>query len=350
MTTWQKLQQQPENIEYLYKRQQIIDAIRQFFKSQDFLEVDTPLMVKSPGMEPYLEVFETRLLDSTHLQQRAFLLTSPEYALKKLLVAGIPRLFQICKSFRNGEGLSSKHNPEFTMMEWYRTNADYTAIMKDCEDLFVHIAQQISTQQHNTHPLLFTYQGKTYDLTPPWPKISVAEAFKQYCGIEIDTLLDEVQLIEAGRKRGFSIDEATSWEQVYNQFFLNDIEPHLGQEKPTIVYDYPASQASLSKKKESDPRFAERFEFYVAGIEMGNAFSELTDAEEQLRRFELEREERRHLGKTLYDIDMDYIAALRAGLPPTGGIAVGIDRIIMFFADAPSIQDVIVFPAGELWK
>ncbi len=344
MTTWQRLKQHPEKIEYLHKREHIVDAIRSFFKADGFLEIDSPLMVKSPGMEPYLEVFETTLIDSDAQQKRAFLLTSPEYALKKLLVAGIPKLFSICKSFRNGEGLSRKHNPEFTIMEWYRTNASYLEIMQDCEDMFAHISKALGGTEK------WEYQGKTYDLSTPWERISVSEAFQKYCGVDTDTLLDETKLLEAGKKRGFSVDDSTTWEQIYNQFFLNDIEPHFGVDRPTIIYDFPASQASLSKKKESDPRFAERFEFYIAGIEMGNAFSELTDADEQLRRFQLERAEREQLGKTMYDIDMDYIEAIKAGLPPTGGIAVGIDRVAMFFADAPSIEDVLVFPARELWS
>lgn len=342
-STWKRLRAHPENISYLTKRSQIVDAIRLFFKQDGFLEIDSPLMVKSPGMEPYLEVFETTLIDSDQQKKRAFLLTSPEYALKKLLVAGIPKLFSICKSFRNGEGLSRKHNPEFTIMEWYRTNASYLEIMKDCENLFLAIAKSLGATTS------WTYQGKEYDLTTPWERISVAEAFEKYCGIDADTLLDTEKLLARGKERGFTIDSATTWEQIYNQFMLNDIEPHFGVNRPTIIYDFPASQASLSKKKESDPRFAERFEFYVAGIEMGNAFSELTDSAEQLRRFEIERAERASLGKTMYDIDMDYIAAIEAGLPPTGGIAVGIDRIAMFFADAPSIEDVLVFPARELW-
>jgi elongation factor P--(R)-beta-lysine ligase len=343
MKTWQRLKNNPQKIEFLRKRSQVIDAVRLFFKQQDFLEVDTPLMVKSPGMEPYLEVFETTLLDQERHKQKAYLLTSPEYALKKLLVGGIPKLFQICKSFRNAEGLSFKHNPEFSIIEWYRTNASYKEIMDDCEALYTFIAEQM----YGT--AVISYQGKQYDLSEPWERLTVAEAFQKYAGIDTETLLDEQKLIAAGKARGFAIDQNTTWEQVYNQFFLNDIDPHLGQDRPIIIYDYPASQASLSKKKPEDPRFAERFEFFIAGIEMGNAFSELTDADEQLARFQMEQEERRQLGKTIYEIDMDYIAALRAGLPPTGGIAVGIDRMCMFFADTTQIEDVLVFPISELY-
>ena len=343
MTTWQKLQAHSEKRTYLYTREKVIDAIRAFFKQDGFLEVDTPLMVKSPGMEPYLEVFETTLIDPESGRVPAYFLTSPEYALKKLLAAGIPKIFQICKSFRNGEGRSPKHNAEFTIMEWYRTHASYEDIMNDCERLCLFITKTLL----GSH--LFTYQGKTFDFSKPWERMSVSEAFAKYCGIDEDVLLDESKLLAAGRERGFQVNKQTTWEQIYNQFFLNDIDPHLGVHQPTILYDYPASQASLSRRKQADPRFAERFEFFLAGIEMGNAFSELLDANEQLARFEAEREERRSLGKTLYDIDRDYIHALESGIPPTGGIAVGIDRLCMFFANTADIQDVLTFPISELF-
>lgn len=343
-STWKRLIENPEKVEFLIKREKIIDSIRSHFKRDGFVEVDTPLLVKSPGMEPYLEVFETKILDSNRKAMPAYLLTSPEYAMKKLLVAGMSKIFTICKSFRNAEGLSSKHNPEFTIMEWYRKNDDYKEIMNDCEKLFLDIANDVLGSKY------LDYKGKKYDLSRPWQRLSVAEAFEKYARIDVETLLDETKLIEAGRKRGFSIEKNTNWEQLYNQFFLNDIEPHLGEERPTIIYDYPASQASLARRKQEDPRFAERFEFYIAGIELGNAFSELTDWQEQLARFQAEREERSSLGKTLYEIDQDYISALKHGLPPTGGIAVGIDRIVMLFSGATDIRDVLVFPASELWE
>lgn len=342
-TTWQKIKTDKSKIDYLKKRAAIIDQIRAFFKADGFLEIDSPLLVKSPGMEPYLEVFETKLLDNNRVSKPAYLLTSPEYAMKKLLAAGMSKIFTICKSFRNGEGLSPKHNSEFTIMEWYRANANYEDIMRDCENLFVQLAWNLFNSN------ILRYQGKNYDLTAPWERISVSEAFAKYCEIDTETLLDEKRLLEAGKKRGFTVASDTTWEQIYNQFFLNDIDPHLGEHRPTIIYDYPASQASLAKRSDKDPRFAERFEFYIAGIELGNAFSELTDAKEQLKRFELERAQRVALGKTMYDIDMDYIAALESGIPPTGGIAVGIDRICMLFADTNQIDDVLIFPVHELW-
>lgn len=340
---WQKIREDDRRLQPFLIRAHVIDAIREFFKNQDFLEVETPLLSASPGMEPYLEVFETSLL-SAGGKKRAFLLTSPEYAMKKLLVAGLPKIFTVCKSFRNGEGNSKKHNPEFTILEWYRAQADYNDIMRDCEELLCFISKKVLGGKS------ISYQGKKYDLARSWERLSVAQAFKKYCGIDADVLLDKNKLLAAGKKRGFSIGRAATWEQIYNQFFLNDIEPHLGIKRPTILYDYPASQAALAKRKKNDPRWAQRFEFYIGGIELGNAFTELTDAEEQRERLKGEYQERKMLGKTLYNVDEDFIAALEAGMPEAGGIAVGVDRLCALFADTADLSDIIFFPVNDLWS
>ncbi len=346
MKNWQRLREHPELLRQFLVREQVCDGIRSFFKSHDFHEVETPLLVEHPGTEPYLEVFETSLLHGDGKKQPAFLLTSPEYAMKKLLVAGMGPIFQICKSFRNGEGKSSRHNPEFTILEWYRPNADYQAMMNDCEQLLLHLLHIIHPQQRDT---FLTYQGRSYDLSAPWERLSVAEAFHKYVGVAVDELLSVEKLRQVAKQKGYRVNEQTTWEAVYNQLLLNEIEPHLGVQKPTILYDYPASQASLSRRKKDDPRFAERFEFFLAGLELGNAFSELTDPDEQEKRIQAELAERQDLGKTSYELDHDYIDALRTGLPPTGGIAVGVDRLVMLFADVTDLRDVTFFPVEDVF-
>lgn len=377
MKNWQKLHQQPQLFERFWVREKVNTAIRQYFKSELFHEVETPSLARSPGTEPFLEVFATQLKQAdgtpTGRLTDAFLLTSPEYAMKKLLVAGSGPIFQICKSFRNGEGISGRHNPEFTILEWYRPNNDYTSIMMDCEKMLQHIwkvtrlasvasakkaarekgaslAEVEATAVDGEEQLYkLHYQGKNYDLRSPWPRISVAEAFQKYCDVDTETLLSEEKLKAAAKKKGYQVTAQTTWEEVYNQLLLNEIEPHLGQDKPTILYDYPASQAALSRPKASDPRFAERFEFFLAGLELGNAFSELTDAAEQEQRFRSELAERARLGKTPYDLDQDYIDALKVGLPPTGGIAVGVDRLVMLFADTADLAEVTFFPVEDVF-
>lgn len=344
MPNWLKIKQHPELKAQFLVREQVIDGIRDFFKQQDFHEVETPMMVKYPGTEPFLEVFETKLTWADGHAERAFMSTSPEFAMKKLLVAGFDKLFQICKSFRNGEGVSSRHNPEFTILEWYRANASYEEIMTDCHDLLLSLAQKIKGTN------VIEFHGRSYDLAKPWQKISVSEAFAKWVGVSTEAMLDREQLVERARREGYQVTNETSWEEAFNQLLLNLIEPRLAEfDVPVILYDYPASQAAYSKKKATDTRFAERFEFYLGGYELGNAFSEENDPQVQEKKFRADLALRKELGKTDYGLDQDYIDALREGLPATGGIAVGVDRLVMIFANTESIQDTIFFPATELF-
>lgn len=346
MKTWQSLPHSKNGVKPFKVREQVIDTIRSHFKQQDFLEVETPLLCENPGTEPYLEVFKTTLKAQNHSDRSGFLVTSPELFMKKLLAAGVGSCFQICKSFRNDEGVSAFHNHEFTILEWYRVDADYTHVMRDCEELLLAILRNVTGDVAAT---TLTYQGKEYDLSKDWERISVAEAFEKYADVSIDEMLSEEKLLEIGARKGYAITETTDWEEIYNQIFLNEIEPYLGQTKPTIVYDYPASQAALSKRKKEDPRFAERFEFYLAGLELGNAFSELTDHDEQRARMEEDLELRKKLDKYEYNLDEDFFTALKMGLPETGGIAVGVDRLVMLFADVASVRETLFFPINEVF-
>lgn len=344
---WQKLRENPALLEQFLIREKVIDAIRAFFKSEGFHEVETPLLVQSPGTEPYLEVFESELITPGFENKKAYLLTSPELSMKKALSAGMGSIFTICKSFRNGEGISDSHNPEFTILELYRVEADYTDIMRDCENLMLFILNSLGLNESKNNVL--EYQGKTYNLSTPWDRITVSEAFQTYAGVSQSDMLDEQKLVEIAKQKGYQVSEQTTWEEAYNQILLNEIEPYLGKTKPTILYEYPASQAALSKRKESDPRFAERFEFYLAGLELGNAFSELTDADEQEARMIADLVYRKELGKVEYQMDHDFIAALRMGMPRTGGIAIGVDRLVMLFANVASIKDTLLFPVEDVF-
>ncbi len=348
-STWHRLRAHPDLLPSYLMRARIIKAIRAFFDAQGFTEVETPLLVAAPGMEPYLEVFETRLTTALGRTQRAFLTTSPEYAMKKLLVAGLPRIYQVCKSFRNGEEISRGHNPEFTILEWYRADADYRAIMADCEQLFLALWRACYPDAEATAKPALRVGDTWIDLSPPWERLSVREAFARYAAVDLDTVVTDAEMRASLAARGYQVSDATTWEQGYHQLFLNEIEPRIGRPSPTILYDYPASMAALARRKPDDPLYAERFEFYIAGIELGNAFSELTDAAEQLARLEAEHAERAALGKTPYAVDPDFIRALQIGMPPAGGIAVGVDRIVMLFAGVETIQETLWFPAHELF-
>ncbi|MEK7543702.1 MAG: EF-P lysine aminoacylase EpmA [Patescibacteria group bacterium] len=344
MKTWQKLKANPELWERYFVREKVIKAIRLFFETQKFHEVETPTLMAHPPAESYLDVFQMTLLDRNRKGISAYLSTSPEVALKKLMTAGLGNCYALTKSFRNMETQGNLHNPEFTILEFYRVGATYLDIMRDIESLMVFIAQSVHKDS-----LVVTYQGTSIDLTPPWERLSVAQAFEKYAHVDFEKFLDEKQAREIAKEKGYAVEANTTWEQLYNQILLNEIEPYLGQGRPTILYDFPSSMAALSKKKTSDPRFAERFEFYIAGLELGDCYSELTDWKEQEVRFERELSELRRLGKTVYDYDHDFIEALKVGLPDCSGIAVGVDRLIMLLSDVTDIADTLFFPAGEMF-
>ena len=348
--TWQRLHDRPDLLARYLLRERVIHAIRAFFLGQGFHEVETPLLVPVPSIEPYLEVFETAFTDAWGRAHRAFLTNSPEYAMKRLLVAGLPRIFQICKAFRNGEDTGPRRNPEFTILEWYRARADYTDIMRDCEGLLLalHRATRDPDDDPAAAPIL-SYQGVEVDLTPPWERLTVHEAFARYAALDLDTVGDLGALAAAARAKGYTVPPGTTWDEVLGQIFADEVEPHLGRGRPTILYDYPIAWAGLARPKAGDPRYAERFEFYIAGVELGNAFSELTDPVEQERRLRADQSTRAATGKKRFDLDHDFLAALRVGMPPAGGIAVGVDRLVMLLADVPSIHDTLWMPGRELF-
>lgn len=359
MKTFQKLKQNPELWERYWVREKVIDAIRAYFKGQGFHEAEVPLLLPAPSTEPFLEVFETELKDDQGNKWQGFLPSSPEFALKKLLSAGSGSVFTITKSFRNGEGRSSRHNPEFTILEWYRTPGNYMDVARDFEELMRYISLSVRESpgrrsQYASGSLpeglgqKLSYQGLEYDLGSPWERISVSEAFEKYAGIDVETMLDEKKLKAAGKKKGYQIGEETTWEEIWNQIIANEIEPKLGLTGPTILYDYPIAQAALAKPA-SDPRFAERFEVFMAGLELGNCFSELTDWREQEARCLADLAERKALGRTEFPMDTDFIEALKMGMPETGGIAVGVDRLVALFADTPDIADTLFFPVAEMF-
>lgn len=324
MKTWKKIKENPDLTEKYLVREKVVDTIRDFFKKQNFHEVFTPILVPIPSTEPNLEVFQTDLRTLKGIKRDAYLIMSPEYSIKKLLAAGIGSCFEITRCFRNGEEVSPFHNPEFTMLEWYRVGANYFNVMEDFENLFNQIIKNVNPKADLKK---WKYQGQSYDLTPPWPRIRIPDAFEKYAGKDVLKVSDDD----------------------FYKIYFNEVEPEiLKLGKPYFIYDYPISQASLSKPSK-DPRFAERFEVFLGGVELGNCFSELTDAAEQKKRFEIEKKQRERAKKTKYPIDEDLIEAFKSGLPEVSGIAVGVDRLIMLASDVPSVSDTMFFPAKELF-
>ena len=346
MTTWQSLKNNPGLWQRYFVREKLIKAIRSFFDNQQFHEVETPTLIGHPPAESYVELFSTTLLDRKRSPTPMYLSTSPEASLKKLLVAGIGNCYSITKSFRNTETGNSTHNPEFTILEWYRVGATYTDIMEDCEKLILSLCP--IGQKSPICQTLF-YQGKEINIKPPWQRISVKDAFKKWAHVDLEEFFDLTRARTITKAKGYTVSDKNTWGELYNQIFLNEIEPHLGKDKPIILYDYPFEMAALAaKKKDDDPQYAERFELYIGGLEIGDCCSELTDPREQEKRFIKETKEVARLGKTTYKYDEEFIKALKTGLPPCAGIAIGIDRLLMLLLDTSNINDTLLFPLDDL--
>lgn len=293
-------------LDNLKKRSLVIELTRDFFRSMDFFEVETPIRCPSIIPEAHIDPVTS---------QGAYLQASPELCMKRLLARGADKIFQICKCFRQGER-GQRHLPELTLLEWYAVHQTYEDLMVQCQGLLRHIAEGLGT------PERLIYQGVSLDLTNVFERITVSEAFGRFCDVSLN------QAMDTGR-----FDEIISF----------DIEPHLGTSRPCFLYDYPISMASLSAAHPEKPDTAQRFEMYVAGIELANGFTELTDHELQRKRFETENELRISQGKAQLPVPEKFLSDL-AVMPPAAGIALGIDRLVMLFCDAPNIEQVVAFP------
>ena len=327
----------------LEARERILGAVRSFFSGRGYVEVDTPALQVSPGLEPHLRAFSTALHDPRDGRATSrYLHTSPEFAMKKLLVAGLPRIWQLAHSFRDGER-SATHHPEFSMLEWYRVGASYRDLMAECAAL-------VGACQEAAGVEALSLRRHSADARRPWQHLSVAAAFREFCGIDLlatasDPTAPDVEHLAAATSRiGVQPHPGDDWEALYFRIFLERIEPSLGIGVPTILYDYPLSMAALSRRSPEDPRVAERFEVYVCGLELANGFGELTDAAEQRQRFIADQAKKRTLYGETYPIDEDFLAALEHGLPECSGIALGFDRLVMLVTGAEDIEKVLWAP------
>jgi lysyl-tRNA synthetase class 2 len=296
--------------ENLCLRARLIHAIRCFFIDRGYLEIETPHIIPAPAPEVNIDAIKVG---------HGFLHTSPELCMKRLLSAGYPKIFQICKCFREGER-GEKHLSEFTLLEWYCAGFDYMTLMDECEEMLLTVSRDLGFGQS------ILYQKHHINLKRPWERISVEEAFDHYGSKSMKKALKE---------------------GCFDEVMVAEIEPHLGMSKPVFLYDYPVSFAALAKRKEGAPDFAERFEIYIGGLELANAFSELIDAAEQRTRFEMDRRERERLGKTIYPFPNRFLKSL-PDMPCSAGIALGVDRLAMLFSSATKIDDVVSFTPEEL--
>ena len=333
---------------FLAARSGITAATRAWFIDQGFSEVETPALQVSPGLEPHLRAFATELEEPFDQGSRGlYLQTSPEFAMKKLLAAGCPRIFQLARVYRNGER-SATHHPEFTMLEWYRTGATIAALIDDASALLLSAWNAVAPELRGDG---LRWNGLQCDPLKPMQVLTVADAFARYASIDLlatapDPHHPDADLLRAAAARtGFILPPTGDWEDLFFHIFLASIEPKLGVGAPTALIEYPVSMAALARPCESDPRVAERVEIYVAGLELANGFGELTDVAEQRRRFEADMDKKQRLYGVRYPIDEDFLAAL-AQMPEASGIALGFDRLVMLATGAAAIDDVLWAPVA----
>ncbi len=313
------------------KRIEIIRYIRKYLEERDFLEVETPMMHPIAGgaaAKPF--VTHHNALDMT-----LFLRIAPELYLKRLIVGGYERVFEINRNFRN-EGISTRHNPEFTMMELYQAYADYNDMMNLTEDMVSSLAKDVFGSEE------IEYEGVKINYAKPWKRMTMIEAIKEYTGKDFYTIKTQEETYKIAREFGIDVKPTDSYYKIINEIFEEKVEHHLVQ--PTFITEYPRELSPLAKNKEGSTEFVDRFEIFVYGRELGNAYSELNDPIDQKERFEDQMKEKEKGDEEAHMMDEDFVAALEYGLPPTGGLGIGIDRLVMFMTNSASIRDVIFFP------
>lgn len=319
--------------------------MRGWFADRDFVEVETPALQVSPGNEAHLHAFATEAVGLAGERSALYLRTSPEFAAKKLLAGGEPRIFEIARVWRNRER-GPLHHPEFTLLEWYRAQAPYEAIMADCAALLALAAETAGARA-------LSFRGRTADPFAEPERLTLAEAFERDAGIDLlatlakDGTTDRDALASAARKTGVRVAPDDTWADVFSRVLVEKVEPKLGDGRVTILCEYPLSEAALARPKAADLRVAERFELYACGVELANCFGELTDPAEQRRRFEAEMAEKDRVYGERYPIDEDFLAAL-GQMPQASGGALGLDRLVMLATGASHIEQVLWAPVAAI--
>jgi lysyl-tRNA synthetase class 2 len=317
--------------EVFITRSRIVTAIRRFLDERGFLEVETPVL------QPLYGGAAARPFTTYHnaLDRTLYLRIADELYLKRLIIGGLDRVYEIGLNFRN-EGISTEHNPEFTVIELYQAYADYHDIMRLVEEIYATVAQEVLGTTR------ITYQGKAIDLTPPWRRVTMRDAILEHTGVDIEAHRDLEALWRVARERDLPVGKKPTWGKMVEEIFSACVEPTLIQ--PTFVLDFPVEVSPLAKKKPDAPHLVERFEFFIGTLECGNAFSELNDPLDQRERFEAQRRDAAAGDEEAHPLDEDFLTAVEHGMPPTGGLGFGIDRMVMLFTDQPSIREVILFP------
>ncbi|MEX0695979.1 MAG: EF-P lysine aminoacylase EpmA [Dongiaceae bacterium] len=322
---------------FLMARNRIVAALRRWFAREGFVEVEAAALQVSPGNETHLHAFATEWIGPDGRHAPRYLHTSPEFAMKKLLAAGEERIVSFARVFRNRE-LGPLHAPEFTMLEWYRAEAPYNAIMDDCAAVVAEAARAADAES-------LTWRGAAADPFAAPERITVTEAFARHAGIDLAACLgDRARFAVGAETVGVRVAADDTWSDIFSRVLSERVERHLGIGRPVILYEYPVSEAALARPKPDDPRFAERFELYACGVELANGFAELTDPEEQRRRFAADMDEKQAIHGERYPVDEDFLAAL-ARMPDASGVALGLARLVMMATGAAHIDQVQWTPA-----
>jgi len=327
----------------LAARSRVVAALRDWFTGQGFVEVETSALQISPGNETHLHAFATELKAPDGTAARRYLRTSPEFACKKLLGAGERRIVEFARVFRNRER-GALHAPEFTMLEWYRAQASYTAVMEDAAAIIAVAAKAAGA-------LRFTFRGREIDPFAAAERLTVSEAFMRHAGIDLPACLPphgpgRTAFAAAATAAGIRLADDDNWGDIFSRVLVERLEPRLGLGRATVLYEYPASLSALARRKPSDPRWAERFEVYACGVELANGFSELNDPAEQRTRLDAEMADKERIYGERYPLDEDFLAAL-AAMPQAAGVALGLDRLVMLATGAPHIDHVMWTPFAE---
>jgi lysyl-tRNA synthetase class 2 len=341
---WWSPTRRPDRTPFLAARGRIRTATRAWFEAEGFTEVETPALQVSPGNEAHLHAFATEAIGNSGQRTALFLHTSPEFTAKKLLASGERRIFEMARVWRNRER-GPLHHPEFTMLEWYRAEEPYEAIMADCAALLALAAEAAGAKA-------LTFRGHTADPTAEPERLTLAEAFDRFAGIDLlatvaaDGATDRKALAAAAGGQGIRVATDDTWSDVFSRVLVEKIEPNLGMGRATILCEYPTAEAALARPAAHDPRVAERFELYACGVELANCFGELTDPAEQRRRFEAEMAEKARVYGERYPLDEDFLAAL-AHMPQASGGALGFDRLAMLATGAQRIEQVLWAPVAD---
>ncbi len=340
---WWRPQNHQDRRPFLLARNRIKRSLRAWFDARDFIEIEAAALQASPGNEAHLHAFATEAIGADGERARLYLHTSPEFAAKKLLAAGERRIFDFARVWRNRER-GPLHHPEFTLLEWYRAEEPYQTLMQDC-------AAMLALAAETTGAKAFAFRGISCDPFAEPERLTLAAAFDRFAGIDLlatlaaDGQTDRDALAAAAATAEVRVSADDTWADVFSRVLVERIEPNLGAGRPTLLCEYPVPEAALARPKPGDPRVAERFELYACGVELANAFGELTDPAEQRRRFEAEMAEKQRVYGETYPIDEDFLAAL-AIMPPASGCALGFDRLVMLATGATRIEQVLWTPVA----